>query len=202
MTRFYRMIKDFLTENQDRRATKKEMKQKIEEHEDFESELCAISDVKKTHAANKNTGLPPQRNAPFHFSTASLSKLRTCHPDIQKIMNEVIKKIDFTVIEGARSKQTQDEYYAKGTSKVKYPNSYHNTKKTLIIEKHQPEKSSECSLAIDIAPYPINWENMDRFVELSRYVKEAAEKHNIPLDWGYDLWEWDAAHWQLTNYRR
>lgn len=80
----------------------------------------------------------------YKFSDKSKEKLLTCHKDIQVIMNEVIKVYDFTVLEGHRTKEKQQEYYAKGLSKLDGVN-----KKS----KHQ----SSPSMAIDIMPYAKNF---------------------------------------------
>ncbi len=38
------------------------------------------------------------------FSNTSKARLATCHPDIQEVMNEVIKYFDCTILEGYRVK--------------------------------------------------------------------------------------------------
>lgn len=76
----------------------------------------------------------------YSFGEKSLSKLSTCHPDIQKILNELIKIYDFSVLEGERSLETQQKYFAEGKSKLDGVN-----KKS----KHQ----SSPSMAVDIMPY-------------------------------------------------
>ena len=52
------------------------------------------------------------------FSQKSLMMLEECHPDIQKVMNEAIKYIDFSITEGARTEEQQLKYYASGKSKT------------------------------------------------------------------------------------
>lgn len=76
----------------------------------------------------------------YSFGEKSLSKLKTCHPDIQKILHELIKIYDFSVLEGERSLETQQKYFAEGKSKLDGVN-----KKS----KHQ----SSPSMAVDIMPY-------------------------------------------------
>lgn len=90
------------------------------------------------------------------FSKSSLEKLETCHYDIQKIMDEVIKHFDFSVICGFRDEEHQDLAFREGNSKVKWPNSMHN---------------GLPSLAIDIAPYPLEWSDTKRFIYLAGFVK-------------------------------
>ncbi|MBQ2174790.1 MAG: M15 family metallopeptidase [Alphaproteobacteria bacterium] len=85
------------------------------------------------------------------FSKISKERLETCHPDIQAVCNELIKQYDFSVLCGHRGEKEQNQAYKKGTSQVKYPNSAHNKKP---------------SLAVDLAPYPIDWDNLSRFREM------------------------------------
>lgn len=72
------------------------------------------------------------------FSNLSQSRLNQCHTDLQVILNEAIKYVDFSVISSYRNRDEQNELYARGFSKVIYPNSKHN---------------KFPSLAVDVAPY-------------------------------------------------
>ncbi len=40
------------------------------------------------------------------------------------------------------------------------------------------------SLAIDIAPYPIDWNDIGRFTQLSKIVLDIAKNINIEITWG------------------
>ena len=73
-----------------------------------------------------------------------MAKLRTCDYRLQMLFEEVVKHYDCTILQGHRDKATQDAYFEAKKSKVKWPNSKHN---------------SNPSLAVDVAPYPIpeNW---------------------------------------------
>lgn len=158
--------------------------------------------VEACQAKDKTNDLPKPGN--YKFSKTSRSRLATCHPDIQRVCNMAIQYIDFGVSEGSRPKDKQDEYFAKGTSKVKYPNSYHNTIVAHIKDefKTSTELEKECSLAVDLFPVPLDWNDTDSFVELARIVKICAKELDIPLDWGFDLWRFDLPHYQLTSYRK
>lgn len=85
------------------------------------------------------------------FSKKSAERLATCHPDLQAVCKELIKQYDFSVLEGRRGEREQNEAFKKGTSRVRYPYSAHN---------------KIPSLAVDIAPYPIDWDNIYRFNEM------------------------------------
>ena len=85
-----------------------------------------------------------------NWSVKSRAKLDTCHKDIQRIANEVLKIHDCSVFEGFRDEETQNKYFRNKTSKVKFPNGKHN-----VLP----------SMAIDLAPYkrgddPYDMENV------------------------------------------
>lgn len=109
------------------------------------------------------------------FSSLSLSRLHTCHPDLQEVLNEAIKYIDFSVIEGHRNKERQDVAFAEGKSKLKWPHSMHNTLP---------------SMAVDIAPYPIDWNDRERFYWLAGHIMAIAASKGIHLRYGGD-WDGD-----------
>lgn len=118
-----------------------------------------------------------------NFSKTSLDRLRTCHPDLQRLMYAVIEDYDFSVLCGHRTEKEQNKAYKEGKSKLRYPASHHNKLP---------------SLAVDIAPYPIDWDNIERFKALAAIVKDKAEELDIEIEWGGDWRTFkDYPHWQL-----
>jgi hypothetical protein len=109
------------------------------------------------------------------FGNSSATRLATCHPDLQKLFNEVIKNYDCTILQGHRSKEEQDEFFRTGRSKVQYPNSKHN---------------SSPSMAVDVVPYPIDWNDWNRFYHFAGYVKGVADSLGIRIRSGID-WDGD-----------
>lgn len=105
------------------------------------------------------------------FSSESEDKLSKCDSRIVEVMRTVIQFIDFTIICGHRNQRDQDIAYNLGNSKVKYPESKHNT---------MPSK------AIDVAPYPLNWGDTESFIYLAGYIMMTAELLDIKLKWGGD----------------
>lgn len=95
------------------------------------------------------------------FSEDSRSKLSTCHIDLQVIFFEVIKHIDCTVLEGYRTQADQDADFDKGVTKLKWPDGKHN---------HQP------SFAVDVVPWPLDWQNLNRFYWFSGFVLGISER--------------------------
>jgi peptidoglycan L-alanyl-D-glutamate endopeptidase CwlK len=103
------------------------------------------------------------------FSAKSEERLLTCHPDIVNICRTVIRDYDFSVLCGYRGEEEQEAAFAAHTSLVRFPNSMHNRKP---------------SFAIDLAPYPIDFDNVDRFHELAGRMLEVAALFDVPLTWG------------------
>ena len=109
------------------------------------------------------------------FSTRSKSRLHTCDERLVDLFKEVVKGFDCTIIEGHRGKKAQDEAFNKGNSKVKFPNGKHN---------------QSPSVAVDVAPYPIDWSDRDRFHYFSGYVLGIASQMGLKIRWGGD-WDMD-----------
>lgn len=115
------------------------------------------------------------------FSRKSLAKLNGCHSDLIKIFEEVVVAFDCTIIEGHRGEKLQNKYYNDGKSKLKYPFGRHN---------------AIPSNAVDVAPYPIDWKDRDRFHYFAGYVMGVAYRLlnegviKNRLRWGGD-WDMD-----------
>ena len=99
-------------------------------------------------------------------------------------MNRAIEllppEMDMTVLEGARSKAQQLENIRKGVSKT-------------LNSRHLDRPSR----AVDVAPYPVDWDDEGRFKKLAPYIKQASNDLGLPIHWGFDLWGWDMPHWQV-----
>jgi len=109
------------------------------------------------------------------FGDRSLKNLNEAHPDLVRLFQEVVKHIDCSVIEGHRPKDEQDKAFHGGKSKVKWPNSKHN---------------STPSMAVDVCPYPIDWKDTKRFYQFGGFVVATAKQMGIDLRWGGD-WDGD-----------
>lgn len=127
------------------------------------------------------------------FSKKSLSVLNTCDPRLIEICNEAIKLMDFSVIEGYRGEIEQNKAFNEGHSKLKFPLSSHNK---------QP------SLAVDLAPYPIDWNNRERFILLAGLMVGIGHQKGYNIRWG-GAWNGldtievnkfsDLPHFEITN---
>ena len=93
------------------------------------------------------------------FADKSLERLESCDTRLEKLMDRVIKCFDFTVLYGYRDKKEQNKAFENGYSTKEYPHSKHN--------KYP-------STAIDVAPYPIDWNDRERFTYLAGMIKGIA----------------------------
>jgi hypothetical protein len=117
------------------------------------------------------------------FSSSSKEALQTCHPSLQATCRHVIEVYDFTVIGGHRGKARQNHLVEASRSQVEWPNSKHN---------------ETPSRAVDIAPYPIDWEARGRFHVLAGHMmmafhglqQEREIDEALSLRWGGD-WDGD-----------
>ena len=109
------------------------------------------------------------------YSKRSKKRLASCDERLQEVFNEVIKHVDCSVLEGHRSKERQNKLYDEGRTKVKYPNGRHNI---------SPSK------AVDVTPYPVDWEDRERQTLFAGFVIGIARGMGYRLRWGGD-WDMD-----------
>ena len=101
------------------------------------------------------------------FGKRSKKRLQGVDSKLVNVLNEVCKYFDITVIEGIRSQERQNELVAQGKSKTKFG-------------KHVQGK------AVDIAPYPIDWNARDDFHYLGGFLLGVASQMGINVRWGGD----------------
>ncbi len=101
------------------------------------------------------------------FSRKSREKLDGVDPRLVFLLEEVVKYFDITIIEGKRSQERQNELVEQGKSKTKFG-------------KHVS------GMAVDIAPYPIDWDARDDFHYLGGFVLGLACKMGLNIRWGGD----------------
>lgn len=122
------------------------------------------------------------------FSRVSKKRLSECDPKLQILFDEVIKEYDCAILCGYRGEKEQNEAFANGFSKVKFPDSRHNKKP---------------STAVDVVPIVnsrIDWSNIQAFKDFANHVFAVAEKLDIEIEWGGN-WHTikDYPHFQLKE---
>lgn len=127
----------------------------------------------------------------YKFSQRSLDNLKNVDERLVRICNELIKRVDYTVIEGFRTPERQKELYDKGFSKIDG-----------ISKKGKHNYSP--SLAIDIIPYKKGHNPFDgskesdiMFDNLAKEFKQVAKELGINITWGGDWKFIDKPHFQI-----
>ena len=109
------------------------------------------------------------------FGKRSRRNLVGAHKDLQRLFNEVVKTFDCAVLCGHRNSREQDRAFHEGRSKLRFPNSNHN---------------SLPSLAVDVVPWPIDWEDKNRSHHFAGFVRGMANCMGLEIRWGGD-WDGD-----------
>jgi len=104
------------------------------------------------------------------FGRKSKERLKGVDAKLVNVANELIKLMDVTVIEGLRSQERQNELVAQGKSKTKFG-------------KHVAGK------ALDLAPYPIDWDDRERFHYMGGLIRGIGHSLGVDVRWGGD---WDS----------
>jgi len=104
------------------------------------------------------------------FGKRSLDRLKGVDARLQNVLNELVKIMDVTIIEGVRTKERQEELLKQGATKTKF-------------SKHIEGK------AVDLAPYPIDWKDRDRFHYMCGMIRGIGHMMNVPVRVGAD---WDS----------
>lgn len=134
----------------------------------------------------------------YKFSKRSLNNLATAEEKLQLLFNEVIKEIDCTVIYGHRTPEEQFELFKQGREKkdgwwVKVGKTVTNLDGSIKKSKHNYFPSK----AVDVVPFPLDWNNIESFKNLAVIVKKKAKELNIDVEWGGDWQMKDFPHWQI-----
>lgn len=111
------------------------------------------------------------------FSKTSESRLARVHPSLVRIAREVLPLQDCTVIYGARTIEEQKHLIAQGLSKT-------------LNSKHLINPSDGFAHAIDIALYPIDWDNTKRFYYFAGLFLAKADSLHVGIRWGGN-WDMD-----------
>jgi len=129
------------------------------------------------------------------FSATSNAAKKKLLPELQIILDEAIKEIDFKILDATRGRMAQEKAVAQGHSKVHFGNSAHN---------YVP------AVAVDLFPAPYDWNNTQSFIKLHEVINRIAISKGIKLRWGGD-WNmdgsktttdnWDKPHYELHPWR-
>lgn len=110
------------------------------------------------------------------LSRASAEKLNTVRMELRQVVLKAFETVPFdvTVIEGYRNKDRQDQLFAEGKTKVR-------------VSRHQS------GFAVDLCPYPVDWNDKARFITLAEHMFAAAKELGVTIRWGGN-WSRDNVH--------
>ncbi len=106
------------------------------------------------------------------FTENEVRRLHELDGKLVTLVDEVANEFPIFIVCGHRGKEDQELAFAQGHSKVHYPNSKHN---------------SFPSHAVDICPYPIDWNDLKRFREMQVVIMRKAKELGIKIRSGADF---------------
>lgn len=135
----------------------------------------------------------------YYLGKRSLGNLEGVHPNLIKVVKLAIKKTkqDFMVVEGVRTQRRQWELYARGRHVaelrakgcpmdiIAQPM---KPKVTWVTHSNHMPKEDGYGHAVDLVPYPVDWNHTEKFDAISDAMFAASEELGIPIRWGAD---WD-----------
>lgn len=128
----------------------------------------------------------------YRFSDRSRSKLQGVHPALVKVVIRAMsyQVMDFSVLEGLRAFERQQHLVKIGSSKT-------------LNSKHLLQEDGY-GHAVDIAPYPIDWQDHTRFYVLNGLMRAAAAAEGVEIrtgsDWDMDGLTQDQSFHDLPHY--
>lgn len=116
----------------------------------------------------------------------SIDRLETCDKRLQLLIKEAAKDspFDFIVLCGHRGQEEQNAAYISGHSKKPWPMSKHN---------------ASPSMAVDVAPWPIDWDNTAAFKILSDHIQVIADRLGIKIRRGCTFSFKDWPHHEMVG---
>jgi peptidoglycan LD-endopeptidase CwlK len=125
-----------------------------------------------------------------HFSRTSSRRLETCCEPLIELAYRAVEVIDITILYGWRNETDQNMLFDRGLSMLRWPKGKHNT----IVE------GKPCSDAFDAAPWPIDWDDWDRFYRMAGVMDAIAFDIGIDITWGGDWQSFkDGCHFQIEG---
>lgn len=137
------------------------------------------------------------------FDSNARARLSTCHPLLIDVADRAVRVVSFTIpaLGGWRDRDTQEELYEKGVTKVHWPDSKHN------YQAHEVDVTlgwaqaigQPMSMAFDFAPWfreppHIRWEETDQFIFVAGvilgvgnpFLKDYGYQLRLGLNWDMD----------------
>ena len=125
----------------------------------------------------------------FKLGKTSLARLQGVDETLVNVVKRAIEisEVDFTVLEGVRTLERQRELYAQG-----------RTAPGKIVTWTMKSRHIE-GKAVDLVPYPLDWNDIDKFNKIKDAMFQAAKELDVNLRWGAD-WDGDGNYREKGEY--
>lgn len=133
----------------------------------------------------------------YALSARSIERLRGVDPQLVEVVQLAIQitTVDFTVVEGVRTREQCAINYGKGRSAAEclakgVPAKHAQPKAAKITWLNNPYASKHVSgQAVDLLPAPYDWKATGPFDAVAKAMMAAAKQLGVSIRWGAD---WDA----------
>lgn len=128
----------------------------------------------------------------YILSKRSLASLEGVDAQLVSVAKRAIQitKQDFVIIEGLRTREQMMINYGKGRTaaqlaKFGIPASYAKPKEAKVTWLNNPFASNHASgKAIDVVPYPVDWNDINKFRTIFAAFQKAADELGVIIRWG------------------
>lgn len=124
----------------------------------------------------------------YKLGPTSILRLQQVHPDLVRVVERaiVVSEVDFTVLEGARTKERQVVLLASGAT-------------TTLNSRHIPPADG-LSRAVDLGALvggKVRWD-WSLYFPIAQAMRDAALELSIPLEWG-GVWDKYMSEYEDTS---
>lgn len=123
----------------------------------------------------------------YKFSTRSKETLRGVHPDLIGVCYRALQltEKDFTLVQGVRTAEEQNELYKQGRSK---PGSIVTHKDGYKNKSNHQVKADGWGWSVDFAVWngKIDFNDIDGYKKVASAFLKASKEMGIPVRWGAD----------------
>lgn len=125
----------------------------------------------------------------FKLGKTSLARLQGVDETLVNVVKRAIEisEVDFSVLEGVRTLERQRELYAQG-----------RTAPGKIVTWTMKSKHID-GKAVDLVPYPLDWNDLEKFNKIKDAMFQAARELDVNLRWGAD-WDGDGNYREKGEY--
>lgn len=137
----------------------------------------------------------------YKLSERSLNRLNTVKPSLRLVVLRAIQlsKVDFMVLEGARTLRRQHQLYGQGRTAAELqkvgvdPKLAKPTEQKVtwtLKSNHFADPKDGLGRAVDLVPWPIDWNDLKKFDAIAKAMFAAADELGVKIRWGAD-WDQD-----------